>query len=402
MAEPPNDPHAERDFIGSLLLQPYMIPRARLMVVPADFYSINNRRAYEAILRLDDEGRAIDVTSVGAAMESDGVEGVVPERGWRGWLQRVSAAVPASAHAYGYAQIIAERAARRRMIGAFGALTGDAGNLAVPYFDVLRRADEALRAANLPRSAEPALDLDSFVSPEDDYDWVVPGLLERGDRLIVVADEGGGKSTLLRQVAVQVSQGIHPFKMTAIDPKRVLLVDLENPARLLRRRLRELRDLAAADSTDFDPSRLRVVSQPEGMDLAQHVDALDLLNAVAANRPDLICIGPLYKLHQGEEEKSSDVRVVQRTLDTLRVDFGCTIIMETHAPHQSFQGGKIRIAGSRVWQRWPEFVLSLALAARDDKRTYLLKEVRTGRDLRPWPTHLTRGGRWPWEAEMAF
>ena len=397
----PHDDHAERDFIGALVLQPYLIPRARLMVLPADLYSIQTRRCYEAILVLDDEGRAIDATSVAAVIEADGTNGG-PQGGWRRWVMMTSGDVPASGHVYEYAQIIAERAARRRMIGALGGMVHDAYDLSVPYFDLLRRADEALRQANLPRAAEPADTLDEFIAPEDDYDWVLPTLLERGDRCIVVADEGGGKSTLLRQVAVQVSQGIHPFDAIAIEPKRVLLVDLENPARLLRRRLRELRELAEADSRDFDASRLRIVSKPEGLDLSQHVDALDLLHAVAANRPDLIIIGPLYKMHQGEEEKSSDVRVVQRVLDTLRIDFGCTLIMETHAPHQSFQGGKLRIAGSRVWQRWPEFVLGLARTAAEGGQTYNLKEVRTGRDLRPWPSQLVRGGRWPWQVNPVY
>ena len=34
------------------------------------------------------------------------------------------------------------------------------------------------------------------------YDWVIPNLLERGDRVIIVAEEGAGKTTLARQVAL--------------------------------------------------------------------------------------------------------------------------------------------------------------------------------------------------------
>ena len=38
------------------------------------------------------------------------------------------------------------------------------------------------------------------------YDWAIPGLLERGDRLILTGSEGGGKTTMLRQIAVMAAK----------------------------------------------------------------------------------------------------------------------------------------------------------------------------------------------------
>ena len=48
-----------------------------------------------------------------------------------------------------------------------------------------------------------------FLESEMDlsYDWLIPDLLERGERVIVVAAEGAGKTTLMRQVALMSSAG---------------------------------------------------------------------------------------------------------------------------------------------------------------------------------------------------
>jgi len=69
----------------------------------------------------------------------------------------------------------------------------------------------------------------------DPSDWVVPGLLERQEVVMILGASGIGKSWLSRQFALCVAAGLHPFKFTRIDPKRTLLVDLENPASTLRR-----------------------------------------------------------------------------------------------------------------------------------------------------------------------
>ncbi len=82
-------------------------------------------------------------------------------------------------------------------------------------------------------------ELDAFLETDlPTHDWLVPGLLERQDRVILTGPEGGGKSTLLRQMAVQFASGIHPFGGDLFEPLRVLLLDLENSSRQVHRGLR--------------------------------------------------------------------------------------------------------------------------------------------------------------------
>jgi AAA domain len=139
-----------------------------------------------------------------------------------------------------------------------------------------------------------ALELDAFlhaVPPE--HDWLVPGLLERGDR-VILTPEGGGKSTLWRQVGVQVASGIHPFDPDArFPPLRVFLLDLENGERQVHRALRPMR-LAVGDRYG---GGMIIDVRPEGLDLASGDDGALLDALVAAARPDLLIPGRSTSCH---------------------------------------------------------------------------------------------------------
>lgn len=214
------------------------------------------------------------------------------------------------------------------------------------------------------------------------YDWLVPGLLERQDRLILTGGEGDGKSTLLRQIAMQLTSGIHPFNGTAfIQPSRVLLFDLENTKRQVHRKLNELMPLI---DERYSEDRLVIVNQPEGLDFTQG-DGQLLEAEVSAARPDVLIIGPLYKMVAGDPNEEGPARIVASWLDKMRVQYGCAVMTEAHTPH----GKEIRPYGASLWKRWPEFGLHLS-------KDGLLQHWRGARDERDFPAALQRGGSWPW------
>ena len=148
--------------------------------------------------------------------------------------------------------------------------------------------------------AEPELapDLYDFIAGEDPpIEWVIPDLLERGDRLIWTGEEGRGKSMALRQIAVAAAAGIQPFTDTIFRPQRVLIIDCENPERKSRRHFRALAEIARFKQRPVPVGGLRIILRPESINLGSEDEALWLLERVTAHKPDLLVIGPLYKLH---------------------------------------------------------------------------------------------------------
>ncbi|QQM42823.1 AAA family ATPase [Streptomyces liliifuscus] len=221
------------------------------------------------------------------------------------------------------------------------------------------------------------------VPPEPD--WLVPGLLERQDRMILTGAEGKGKSTLLRQMGVQLASGIHPFGGPEFPPLRVLLFDLENTKRQIHRKIHPL--YLAADSRYKGDMTIAVRS--EGLDLTEG-DGEVLEAEVAAARPDVLITGPSYKMAAGDPTEEGPARLVASWLDKLRTKYGCAVFLEAHQPHAS-NGGKrpLRPYGASLWVRWPEFGLHLG-------DTGQIQHWRGQRDERDWPAVLQRGGAWPW------
>lgn len=233
----------------------------------------------------------------------------------------------------------------------------------------------------------------------DDYDWLIPGVLERQERVIIVAAEGVGKTMLARQVAICSAAGIHPFTRSRMQPIRTLTIDLENPARIIRRTsakiMSQAREFRRVDKVDA-----HLLIKPAGLDLLSSKDRVLVEDVVDKIQPDLICIGPLYKafVDPGSRTSESVAIEVAKYLDTIRTNYNCALWMEHHAPLGSMGGRDLRPFGSAVWSRWPEFGLALEPDPTAEERyTYIVKNFRGERDVRNWPTKMQRDTVFPFK-----
>jgi hypothetical protein len=263
---------------------------------------------------------------------------------------------------------------------------------------------DRLSGSDLPLDAGRLVDWDSFINteaPNDDYDWVIPGLLERQDRVIVVAAEGVGKTMLARQVAIASSAGVNPFSYEQMDPIRTLTIDLENPERIIRRMSASIFGASVRLSRFGGPKdRAHLLIKPAGVDLLKAPDRVLIEETIERTKPDLICLGPLYKSFLDPGSKTSEAVAVEvaRYIDYLRTTYNCAFWMEHHAPLGGNGGRELRPFGSAVWSRWPEFGLTLEpdLTA-DAPFTYKVGNFRGDRDVRHRPVKIKRGKVFPFE-----
>jgi hypothetical protein len=263
--------------------------------------------------------------------------------------------------------------------------------------------------------AEPVPDLapgiHDFLAGPDEYDWIVPGVLERPDRLILTGFEGFGKSYLVRQMAVAIAAGIHPFRHEFFTPVRVLFVDCENSDRQTRRHLRKIVPVAGMMGHPLANDSLRVIVRPQGVDLTSAEGAAWLLERVTAHRPDVLFIGSLYKLHERDPADEMAARMLTAVLDRARTAVDCAVVIEAHAGHGNGVGPRnVRPIGSSLYLRWPEHGIGLAPFSETDDRTYTPLQVKAwrgsrDRDISAWPEFLEHGEydmdrrtfmTWPW------
>jgi replicative DNA helicase len=225
--------------------------------------------------------------------------------------------------------------------------------------------------------------------------WVIPDLLRIDWRAVIVAGEGMGKSTLLRQLAICTAQGVHPLKFTAVPPVRTLVVDAENSVAAIAETGAKLdRQARVAAGERYDPERCRIWSRPGGLDLRDARHRADFVREIRAQAPQLVVAGPVYKLgrrRQGESYEDA-AEGVQQVLDDLRMRFHFALVLEHHAPKG--EGGSREMApfGSQRWLAWPE----LGLGLKSEKGgSLLVQRFRGDRMASSWPDRIDRGDVWP-------
>lgn len=236
-------------------------------------------------------------------------------------------------------------------------------------------------------------------SSDDAYDWIIPGLIERTERVIVVAAEGVGKTMLARQVAICVGFGLHPFTYQPIKPQTTLSVDLENPERIIRRTSRSIYGAAQAVSRNSKP-QAHLLIKPQGLDLLRAEDRAVLEEMIEKTKPSLLVMGPLYKAFIDPGGRTSEAVAIEvaRYLDTIRDVYQCAMWLEHHAPlGNSMTTRELRPFGSAVWSRWPEFGVALQPDTTGMAHHFDVRHFRGAREERQWPSRIKRGKRFPFE-----
>lgn len=395
MSHPPYDPVAEASLIAGMMGLTEIVGSVVRQVTAGDFYDGRARAAFETIADAWHVGDKVDNASLLAGMKARGV--VDPA-----WL--------ANAYAEGGAawQVHADAVVSQRLLRDLDAAVQHApAAVRLPGADPYRLLDDLrtrLAAIDVPVTEPPGdlWPLDDFVDePEpEDGNWVVPGLLAKDWRVVVVAGEGVGKSMLWRQFSVLSAQGIHPLRFNPIPPVRTLLVDLENPSAAIKRSCRVLRD--GFDRNLYERGRAFLWHRPGGVDLRSRAGRAELESVLASCRPDLVCLGPLYKAYQRKavENDEQAAAEVQAVLDDLRIRYEFGLLLEHHAPHGASTANRdLRPYGSTLWLRWPEMGIAMKqINPHGERRHVELERWRGDRLSNEWPTELLEGQQWPWVA----
>lgn len=206
-------------------------------------------------------------------------------------------------------------------------------------------------------------------------------------------------SWLSRQVALTVASGVHPFMPSRrVEPKRTLLVDLENPESTVRRQSHEpyyaIRHLADGEAVG---DRGWIWTHTAGLNIRKRQDAALLERVVSDTRPDLVCIGSLYNVFaRGSSDWDTAAEEAIAVLNRIRSRYGCALWIEHHMPRASEGGHRQSPFGSTLWERWPSYGRVISRIGGD---FYDFAVFRGDREAgREFPPGLRRGGKTPWTA----
>jgi hypothetical protein len=254
--------------------------------------------------------------------------------------------------------------------------------------------DDVEFAPELPR-VEPAFTLrtarELIALPEPPAsDMLLGPLVLRGARTIIVADTGHGKTTLALQLASAVLTGSEALGYTGAAIGPVLVVDLEQGIRSIKRVLRDA-NLETRDDVLY-------LAVPDGLALDsddQHRDELEAI--VETHKPAVLILDPYYKAHRGDANEERAIVDLFRYIDGLRSEHNFALILPAH-PRKDASSNGVRkltlhdVSGSGAVVRGAELVIGLERLSHGYARLRILKD-RDG-DLavgETWPLIFNRG-----------
>ena len=270
---------------------------------------------------------------------------------------------PSANNADGYAAIVAKHAAARRLLSDLQKAQDSIETGGSPY-EVAQTMGNVIAGVGAVRSVQPeAMTMSELEMNADSIaPIVIPGMMTRESRTIVVAEEGAGKSMILRTIAMAASQGVHPFSHREIPPVRALIIDLENPTQAITQTgVPFMNMLRERVGDNYDESRLKFFRRPGGIEIRKLSDLAEIQREIAAHRPELVCIGPIYKMYRrGANETYEDsADGAMAVLDKLRTTYDFALVMEHHAAKGAKGERELTPMGSQRWMAWPETGISL-------------------------------------------
>jgi replicative DNA helicase len=387
MPEQIYDHTAEQATLSCAIHSPTARRKAGEHISREDFYLVAHESIWVAMEELDVAEKPVDPVSVVSMLAGN-----------REALEAMPSIVTMDAYpdnVGAYAETVRAWAVRRRLSNLARQVAQAAFD---PHHDPYLMTSTAvtrfteLRDTGASGEVQSRLLADLLAEADEPYDWVIPSLMERRDRFVLTGTEGLGKSYLARQVGIFAAAGLHPFTLDRIDPVRVQVLDHENSWKQIKRGSRRLYDFADRHGTDL--RRNIHVASLKRIDITRDRDLSMLHREVDVANPDVIVVGPLYRLTSRAIQTDDEAAPVLAALDTLR-DRGCSLIIEAHAGHgrEAGEGGRpgerdLRPRGSSALLGWPEFGYGMRRIGETNR--VRLVPWRGDRDERGWPQYLRR------------
>lgn len=240
---PPQNTEAEASLLGALLIDSDAIVKIADIVHANDFYDERHKRIYEATLQLYEKHSPIDVLTLADQLKATGNLDVV---GGPAYLTELTNFVPTAAHVEQYAEIVAQKALRRRLIKASQGIVNLGYNESKSLQELIEEAEMSLFNVSQQHVKQDVASLETILSESfdrlddlhkdknkvrgipsgfRDMDNVLAGF-QRSDLVILAARPSMGKTAFALNIAHNVAvKSKEPVLIFSLEMSKEQLVD---------------------------------------------------------------------------------------------------------------------------------------------------------------------------------
>ncbi len=240
---PPQSTEAEASLLGSLLIDSEAIVKIADLIKPQDFYDERHRYIYEAAVSLYERHSPIDILTLTEQLKNKELLATV---GGASYITELTNYVPTATHVEQYAEIVATKAMRRRLIKASQDITGYSYDEARSFKDLIEEAEARLFEVSQRHVSQDLVSLEDILSASfdrldelhkdkgkirgiptgfRDLDNMLGGF-QRSDLIILAARPSMGKTALALNFAHNVSMKAgFPVVMFSLEMSKEQLVD---------------------------------------------------------------------------------------------------------------------------------------------------------------------------------
>ncbi|HNT54031.1 MAG TPA: AAA family ATPase [Anaerolineaceae bacterium] len=317
---PPHNTDAERALLGAALVNPACIPSASLIVQAQDFFIVRHRWIWEALLAMIRISSAIDLVTTCAMLEQ---AGRLAEIGGMGYLIGLIAETPSSLHAEDYARLVHENAIRRQAIQTASTIAREAYSGA----PISSLRSHAALITELPENhSRMVWDACQLCNSDlGNANWLVNGLLLAGGINLIAGEPAAGKSFLMLDLALGITQTGTAWNNFPVERGRVLYFYLDGSPRGMKTRLERL----CAGKGVLPPTDLLIDFSP--LDLRQPSTSAVLRQTIKKSGISVIVFDVLARFMPGADENAvSDVSPVMGTLRDVATNTNASVVIIHH------------------------------------------------------------------------
>ena len=240
---PPQSLDAEKSLLGAVLIDEDIIADVAEIVHAADFYDKQHTIIFGAMMRLYEKHKPVDLLTLTEELKRKDELEVV---GGSAYLTELTNYVPSAAHAASYAELVASKAVRRRLIKASSEISELGFNEDTTTQELLEKAEAELFSVSDQSLKQDLVSLESILTESfdrleelhrnkgqlrgirtgyRDLDNMTAGL-QRSDLIILAARPAMGKTTLVTNLAYNVATiAKQPVLFFSLEMSKEQLVD---------------------------------------------------------------------------------------------------------------------------------------------------------------------------------